>query len=95
MSRFLCLSREDNTCLYEAETLPQARGFVAGCDIPSRIVCALDGMTSTEFMYQIQVIDDDSGQVVCSGPIVDLLEAADALCGLRLVLMPVESGVRS
>lgn len=93
MSRFLCLSRETDAVLYRAESLGQARGFSAGCEIPSRIVCALDSMTSTEFLYRIVVLDDDTGQVVCSGPIVDLLEAADALCGLRLVLMPIESGV--
>lgn len=92
MPRFLCMSRENNAMLYEAETLPQARGFVEGTETPCRIACELDLIGSTECYYRIVVIDEPTGQVVAEGPIVDLFEAPDAVAFLKLVLMPINSG---
>ena len=89
MPRFICLSREDDSFLYRADSLSQAKGFADASEIPCRITAELDTFNAVENLYQITVVDAETGQTIMSGPIVDLFEAADAIGFLKLVLIPV------
>lgn len=89
MPRFICLSREDDSFLYDADTLSQAKGFSDGCEIPCRITAELDTLNAVENLYRICAVDAQTGQTVMSGPIVELYEAADCIGFLKLVLVPV------
>ena len=85
---FLVLDRIEKRVLYEADSLSQARGY---CDA-SEHLCMVTTITEahcSEWKYRIHLIDK-SGQILCSGPFIDLYEAEELLCSLRVVLLPAD-----
>lgn len=87
-ARFYVLDRETGDCRYQAPTLSQAKGFADGIDEPCRIVAGVDSFAA-ELHYQISLVDESTGQVVAYGPTIDLFDAPELLCNLKIVLLPV------
>jgi hypothetical protein len=81
------LDHHTHRVIYKAASLAQATGFVDRRK-RSSIIAVSASSFATEFLYKIAVIDTTSGQVIATGPIVELFEAADALCDLRIVILP-------
>ena len=89
MSHFWVLDRTTKAVLYEGESLAQAKGFTDGYE-GATIIATVTESCRSEWLYQIQLRDEASGQVVAQGPTVDLSTAADLLGNLRVVVMPID-----
>ena len=85
---FLVLDRSEKRVLYEANSLGQACGY---CDASDNLcfIATVAVSNRTEWKYRIHLMDK-SGQILCSGPVIDLYEAEDLLCSLRVVVLPAD-----
>lgn len=88
MSPFVVLDRKTHTPLYEAESLSQAKGFADAHEEPCAIAGVVESRNCHEFLYRLCVIDEGSGQIVAEISTVDVLDAADLFCRLRIALVP-------
>lgn len=81
------LDSETHRMIYKADSLAQATGYVDRRKRPS--IIALSAASSrSEFAYRLAMVDGTTGQVVASGPIISLFDAVEALCDLKIVLLP-------
>jgi hypothetical protein len=82
------LDRESGRTVYRAKSIAQAQGFIDRRRKPS--IIALSASTfAAQDRYQLAMVDSTSGQVISRGPVVNLFDAAELLCDLRLVILPV------
>ncbi len=88
---FLVLDYKRKNVVYEAATLPQARGYVDGCE-DETVIAIVAELPRPEFLHQLCVFDMDTGQVVMRGPVIDISIAADRMLKLRMGLLPVLDG---
>lgn len=87
-SRFVVLDRLSSELLYEADSLPQVKGFVDGCEDRPTVVAALLDSHRMHYRYQVCIIDDRSGEIVTRGPVVDLLAGCELLYTYSICLVP-------
>lgn len=90
-TRFLVLNRRSDEVLYEADCLCQAQGYADAAEEPTALAAVVSKRWDVHDHYQICVMDE-GGQIVARGPVVNVLDAAELLCGLSLVLMPAMEG---
>ena len=91
-TKFVVLNRCSDELLYEADCLCQAQGYVDAAEESTVLAAVVQKRWGLHEQYQICVVDDESGQIVARGPIVNVSEAADLLCSLSLVLLPAMEG---
>ena len=88
MSQFIVLDRKTRESLYETNSLEAAKGFADAHEEPCAIAGLVESRDCHEFLYRLVVIDEDSGQIVAEISTVDVLDAADLFCSLRIALLP-------
>ncbi len=88
MSQFMCIQGDE--IVYKAASLAQAQGFADGGTKATKIVVDVVPVNRPDYFYKLSVVDRRTGQIICDGPIVDLMEAADLLDRLAVVVLPAD-----
>jgi hypothetical protein len=82
------LDRESGRTVYRAQSIAQAQGFIDRRRKPSIIALSASRFAAQD-RYQLAMIDSTSGQVLVRGPIVGILDAAELLIDIKVVILPV------
>ena len=85
---FLVVDSETKRCVYEADTISQAKGYTDRRRKPSTIYTPAE-VYGAQWVYQVCVIDATTGKVHMRGPIVDIESAPDFVGDLRIAILPV------
>jgi hypothetical protein len=91
MSRtpFVVLDRSSRKVIHQAATLAEARGFSEARDEPTTIGMIPETLNATEWAFRFQCINGETGEILMQTEPMDFDEAADAMYGLKLLLVPV------
>lgn len=84
----MVIDRSSKRILHQAATLPEARGFSEVRDEPTTIGMIPETLDATEWSFRFQCINSDTGEILMESEVMDFDEAADAMYGLKLLLVP-------
>ena len=87
-SQFVVLDAETGEPVYNAKSLPQAKGFIDNYCGGALVFSAIE-LDAAEFVMQVCIVDDETGQIVARGPFVDLMSAPETLLNLRMMVLPI------
>jgi hypothetical protein len=85
---FVVIDRSSKRILHQAATLPEARGFSEARDEPTTIGMIPEILDATEWSFRFECINSDTGEILMQSEPLDFDEAADAMYGLKLLLVP-------
>ena len=85
---FVVIDRGSKRILHQAATLGEARGYSEARDEPTTIGMIPETLNATEWAFRFQCINSDTGEIIMESPLMDFDEAADAMYGLKLLLVP-------
>ncbi|HET6324810.1 MAG TPA: hypothetical protein VFG04_08925 [Planctomycetaceae bacterium] len=85
---FVVIDRGSKRVLHQARTLGEARGYSEARDEPTTIGMIPEAFNATEWSFCFQCVKTETGEILMQSESMDFDEAADAMYGLKLLLVP-------
>jgi hypothetical protein len=85
---FVVIDRGSRKILHQARTLGEARGYSEARDEPTTIGMIPETLNATEWAFCFQCVNTETGEILMQSESMDFDEAADAMYGLKLLLVP-------